>query len=120
MQPTDTVYYYAVIYLFLFDSIRCAAAPQVDGYISGVTNPMFTTMEGTWDLLCVLDLPNQRGTVQTLEEYKLEESLKTGKTYNAPPAKPAEQLSHELEDLKFVTNLLSGTNGICRTCNHRL
>lgn len=80
----------------------------MDGYISGVTNPMFTTMEGTWDLLCVLDLPNQKGTVQTAEEYKMEECLKNGKTYTAPAAKPPEQVSHEQEDLKFVTNLLSG------------
>jgi hypothetical protein len=65
-------------------------------------------MEGTWDLLCVLDLPNKRGTVQTVDEYKLEESLKNGKAYNAPPPKPHEELSHEQGDLQFVTKLLSG------------
>ena len=81
---------------------------KVDGYISGVTNPMFTTMDGTWDLLCVLDLPNGKGTVQTVEEYKMDESVKNGKPYNPPPPKPAEQTSHEQSDLKFVTKLLSG------------
>jgi hypothetical protein len=80
----------------------------VDGYISGVTNPMFTTMEGTWDLLCVLDLPNKRGKVQTVEEYKMEECMKSGKNYTAPSPRPPEQTAHEVLDLRFVTNLLSG------------
>ena len=69
---------------------------------------MFTTMAGAWDLLCVLDLPNQKGTVQTAEEYKMEECLKNGKTYTAPPSKPLEQMAHESEDLTYVTKLLSG------------
>lgn len=66
-------------------------------------------MEGTWDLLCVLDLPNRKGKVQTVEEYKMDECLKNGKTYNPPPPRPPEHSSHEQLDLKFVSKLLSGT-----------
>ena len=81
---------------------------QVEGYIAGVTNPMFATMEGTWDLLCVLDLPNHKGTVQTVEEYKMEECLKNGKQFT-PTSKFPEQVSHEGLDIKFVARLLSGS-----------
>jgi hypothetical protein len=43
---------------------------EVPGYISGVTNPMFQQHDTWWDLLCVLDLPHNSGTVLSAEEKR--------------------------------------------------
>ena len=43
---------------------------EVPGYISGVTNPMFQQHDSWWDLLCVLDLPHNSGTVLSAEEKR--------------------------------------------------
>jgi len=47
---------------------------EVPGYISGVTNPMFQQHESWWDLLCVLDLPHNTGTILSAEEKRHEDS----------------------------------------------
>jgi hypothetical protein len=38
----------------------------------------------------------------------MEECMKSGKNYTAPSPRPPEQTAHEVLDLRFVTNLLSG------------
>eukprot|EP00596_Hydrurales_sp_CCMP1899_P005118 CAMPEP_0119050090 /NCGR_PEP_ID=MMETSP1177-20130426/68129_1 /TAXON_ID=2985 /ORGANISM="Ochromonas sp, Strain CCMP1899" /LENGTH=771 /DNA_ID=CAMNT_0007028091 /DNA_START=405 /DNA_END=2720 /DNA_ORIENTATION=- len=43
---------------------------DVEGYIAGVTNPMFLERDSWWDLACVLDLPNGVGTVFSQDEKK--------------------------------------------------
>lgn len=47
---------------------------EVPGYISGVTNPMFQQHESWWDLLCVLDLPHNTGSILSAEEKRHEDS----------------------------------------------
>lgn len=41
---------------------------DVKGFIAGVTNPMFQQKETWWDLLCVLDLPNGKGSIVSSED----------------------------------------------------
>jgi Stabilization of polarity axis len=52
-----------------------------------VTNPMFESHAGWWDLLCQLDLPNGTGTVLTADEKAAMDEQKSGK--KAPPRPPA-------------------------------
>ena len=79
----------------------------MEGYIAGATNPMFQQHNTWWDLLCVLDLPNKRGVVQTAEEHRVEEAAQKGKQYTPPP-RPPEELAHEAADAKFISFVLSG------------
>lgn len=51
---------------------------ETKGYIAGVTNPMFQQRESWWDVLCVLDLPNNTGTVITAEDKKESTTSKSG------------------------------------------
>lgn len=83
---------------------------EVDGYIAGVTNPMFQQHDSWYDLLCILDLPNKKGTVQTSEERRAEDALQKGKPYTPPPpsSKMIEESLHEQVDLKFIQCVLSG------------
>jgi hypothetical protein len=55
---------------------------EVKGYIAGVTNPMFQQRESWWDILCVLDLPNNTGTVITTEDKK-SEPLSSGSMHHS-------------------------------------
>lgn len=77
------------------------------GFVAGVTNPMFQQHDNWFDLLCVLDLPNKKGSVQTAEERRAEEAAQKGKPYNPPPKSPDESL-HESVDSKFILSVLSG------------
>ena len=40
------------------------------GFIAGVTNPMFQQRDTWWDLLCVLDLPNNTGAVYGVDDKR--------------------------------------------------
>ncbi|CAE7491469.1 mesA [Symbiodinium microadriaticum] len=80
---------------------------EVDGFIAGATNPMFQQHNTWWDLLCVLDLPNKRGVVQTAEEHRAEEAAQKGKQYTPLP-RPLEDTVHESADAKFISFVLSG------------
>ena len=51
---------------------------EVPGYISGSTNPMFEQKDSWWDLLCVLDLPNDTGKV-------ISKNVAAGHTGSAAP-----------------------------------
>jgi hypothetical protein len=68
---------------------------------------MFQNRNTWWDLVCVLDLPNGKGTVQTSEEHKMEEAQAKGKSYT-PPIKQPEESQHENIDSKFIGIVLSG------------
>jgi hypothetical protein len=73
---------------------------------------MFQQHNTWWDLLCVLDLPNKRGTVQTAEEHRIEEAAQKGKQYTPVPCR-AEDVLHEASDAKFFSFVLSGA-----LCSH--
>jgi hypothetical protein len=82
---------------------------EVDGYVAGVTNPMFESHADWWDLLCQLDLPNGTGTVLTSEE---KQAMDDAKSKRPPPPRPpprvcADQLIYE-EDAAFSQKLLAG------------
>lgn len=81
---------------------------QIPGYIAGVTNPMFQQHDNWFDLLCILDVPNERGIVKSAEECKAEESQQKGKPYNLQPTTPAE-VAIENMDSKFVARVISGS-----------
>lgn len=68
---------------------------------------MFQQHDNWFDLLCILDLPNKRGTVQTSEERRAEEAAQKGKPYN-PPTKSVDETLHESADAKFILSVLSG------------
>lgn len=68
---------------------------------------MFQQHDNWFDLLCILDLPNKKGTVQTAEERKAEEAAQKGKPYT-PPTRSADDTSHESPDSKFIQSILSG------------
>jgi general stress protein YciG len=51
---------------------------QIPGYIAGVTNPMFQQHDAWFDLLCILDVPNGRGTVISAEEKRAEDAAARG------------------------------------------
>jgi hypothetical protein len=91
----------------------------VDGYIAGVTNPMFATRYEWWDLLCVLDLPSNQVRVYTPNEKRAEDgqSLPLPTTPQidptaTPSAQNAAQLAirlhqeelvaHESMDMRFI------------------
>ena len=92
---------------------------QVDGYIAGVTNPMFASHDSWWDLLCTLDLPNDEAICQTQEEKRSEDEKKAsqGSGPPPPPGPSAPQDGDEMdstkpsyyaEDLRFIKGVLSG------------
>jgi hypothetical protein len=68
---------------------------------------MFQQHDNWFDLLCILDLPNKKGTVQTAEERRAEEAAQKGKPY-APPVRSPDDTSHESPDSKFIQSVLSG------------
>jgi hypothetical protein len=68
---------------------------------------MFQQHDGWYDLLCILDLPNKKGTAQSAEERRAEEAAQKGKPYT-PPSRPAEETSHEAADSRFIQSILSG------------
>lgn len=59
---------------FAYANLSDLSFLEVPGYIAGVTNPMFQQRDSWWDILCILDLPNGTGTVQTADEKRLEEN----------------------------------------------
>ena len=97
---------------------------EVPGYISGVTNPMFQQHESWWDLLCVLDLPHNTGTILSAEEKRHEDS--SGRTDRSSMSginsNKQSQLNNDGSngneeeegntyinmDEKFITSVLSG------------
>ena len=105
---------------------------QVQGYISGVTNPMFQQRDTWWDLACILDLSSGTGTVQTAEEKRAEDSPgsrpkstkhhhtnsnsssnpSSSSSTSATPASPmtssAESSLQARMDHKFITSVISG------------
>jgi hypothetical protein len=68
---------------------------------------MFQQHDGWFDLLCILDLPNKKGTAQSAEERRAEEAAQKGKPYT-PPTRSADESSHEAADSKFIQSILSG------------
>lgn len=84
------------------------------GYIAGVTNPMFQQHENWWDVLCVLDLPNQTAQVITVDDRKTEEGPVKGPpgAFGANNSKlnlsAAEEAPHYPGDLRFIQGVLSG------------
>eukprot|EP01035_Chromulina_nebulosa_P019485 gene19485-25371_t len=47
---------------------------EVPGYIAGATNPMFQQKDTWWDLLCILDLPNNTAILSYDRQLKLYEN----------------------------------------------
>lgn len=91
------------------------------GYIAGVTNPMFQQHDSWWDLLCVLDLPNNTGHIYSAEERRSQDSSKGGAGRMTPPpnhvtkgnnkhAVSYEDMPHYSVDNKFIKAVLSGIN----------
>jgi hypothetical protein len=97
---------------------------EVKGYVAGVTNPMFQQREKWWDLLCVLDLPNNTGTVieageeersrgdtsisQRVNGIANNSNLMSGNTASGGIAQAAEELLHITQDQKFYQTVWSG------------
>ena len=94
---------------------------DTDGYIAGVTNPMFQEMDSKWDMLCVLDLPNDTSTVMSSDEKRADVASTKRKPVSSRPAtqedasrvtaeNPEESslTSHETLDYRFFTNILAG------------
>jgi len=95
---------------------------EVPGYISGVTNPMFQQHESWWDLLCILDLPHNTGTILSAEEKRHDESGGRSDRSSLSAMNSNKQMHHnegsgneEEEgntyvhmDDKFITAVLSG------------
>ena len=97
---------------------------EVLGYISGVTNPMFQQHEAWWDLLCVLDLPHNTGTILSAEEKRHEDS--GGRTDRSSMSNNSSNKQIQINsndnnidsdeegntyinmDAKFITTVLSG------------
>jgi hypothetical protein len=61
---------------FPYSTISDLSFLECPGYISGVTNPMFTSKSSWWDVLCVLDLPNNTVSVETAEDRKKNDKSK--------------------------------------------
>jgi hypothetical protein len=95
---------------------------QCPGYVAGVTNPMFQENDSWWDLLCVLDLPNNTGTVKTVEEKRAEDektkpnrshanvAALSGSNHNPVAAIANDDQPHYSMDNKFITTLLSAVS----------
>jgi len=95
---------------------------EVPGYISGVTNPMFQQHESWWDLLCILDLPHNTGTILSAEEKRHDENGGRSDRSSLSGMNNSKQMHHnegsgneEEEgntyvhmDDKFITAVLSG------------
>lgn len=90
---------------------------ETKGYIAGVTNPMFQQRESWWDLLCILDLPNNIGHVYSAEDKKPDIDSRGGissSTSSSNPSKlnisSAEEAQHFQADNKFILAVTSGIN----------
>eukprot|EP01033_Poteriospumella_lacustris_P011525 gene11525-8209_t len=70
---------------------------ETKGYIAGVTNPMFQQRESWWDVLCVLDLPNNTGS---------------GHPSRANLTANEEKQQHLTVDSRFVQGVVSGINAL--------
>ncbi len=83
---------------------------------------MFQQHESWWDLLCVLDLPNNSGFIYSAEERRNEDGKSSNASSNAssafslPPSSTklnlsaAEEMPHYVSDAKFIQTVLSGIN----------
>ncbi|CAM9659828.1 unnamed protein product, partial [Chrysoparadoxa australica] len=83
---------------------------EYDGFVAGVTNPMFESHTEWWDLLCQLDLPNGTGTVLTVEEKQAMDASKGSK---APPKMPARVTLEDLvveDDAPFSQKVIAGVS----------
>lgn len=56
--------------IFPYANLTDLSFLEVEGYIAGVTNPMFLERDSWWDLACVLDLSNGVGSVFSQEGKK--------------------------------------------------
>lgn len=91
---------------------------EVKGFIAGVTNPMFQQRETWWDLLCVLDLPNNTAHVYSAEEKAAEDnktrSANSNNSNNNNNSKlnmsSVEEMPHYQADMKFIQTVISGIN----------
>lgn len=92
---------------------------EVPGYISGVTNPMFQQHESWWDLLCVLDLPHNTGTILSAEEKRHDDSggrsdrnstINKQLNHNEDIGNDEEEegITYLSMDEKFISGVLSG------------
>jgi len=109
-------------------------------FVAGVTNPMFQQMDNQWDLLCVLDLPNETCQVMSADEKRIEDAIAKGKPLPVkksapvpavPPISPTDidaeggptfvsqdnslgtdalLTMHEQSDSVFYTRIMSGVN----------
>lgn len=68
---------------------------------------MFQQHDNWFDLLCILDVPNERGTVKSAEEHRAEEAQQKGKAYQAQPPNSVE-VALEMLDSKFIARVISG------------
>ena len=62
-----------------YASLSDLAFMETEGFIAGVTNPMFQQMDKQWDLICVLDLPNDTCQVMSADEKRIEDAIAKGK-----------------------------------------
>lgn len=64
---------------FAYSNLSDLSFLEVPGYIAGVTNPMFQQKDSWWDILCILDLNNNTGSIFTPDEWRTDE-LNTAKS----------------------------------------
>lgn len=93
---------------------------DIPGYIAGSTNPMFQSKESWWDLICILDLPNQTGSVYGVGEKRLlDDHLNSSsnhlKSNSSSSSKSTQQLmlednSHLRNDQNFIIGVQSLIN----------
>ena len=62
---------------------------ETEGFIAGVTNPMFQQMDNQWDLVCILDLPNETCQVMSADEKRAEDAIAKGKPLPSKKVPPS-------------------------------
>ena len=84
----------------------------MEGYIAGVTNPLFQERSEWWDLLCLLDIPNETGTIVTSSSSTSSSSSSSSSTTlsRAAGLSRREESSFEVADMKFIAHVYGGVS----------
>ena len=93
---------------FPYANITDLSFLATEGYVAGVTNPLFQERFEWWDLLCSLDLVNGNGTVFTADEKRNEIQSK-----NRGFRK--EDFSFDNYDMKFINHICQGNVEVLAT-----
>lgn len=70
---------------------------------------MFQQHDTWFDLLCILDVPNDKGIVKSAEEHRADEAMQKGKANPASPSNAADAALENM-DSKFIARVICGVN----------